>query len=89
MITVSTKKTTRINTTINWRSEIKDENGNVFATMSATADEHRPLGSATLNVVHSEIYNNNIEQAQAEYKKFQAAIIDECKSISFAEIITD
>ena len=78
---ITSKKTTKVNTTISWRKSLKTDLGTTFATMTATIDERRPLGTVTFSVIDQNAYNENIESARYEYEQFQKEVIESARTI--------
>lgn len=89
-MTITSKKITKVSTSISWRKNLKDENGNIFASMSATIDERRPLGTTSLTVADQATFEAKASEAQAAYKSFQTEVIAEANKITvFAETVEE
>lgn len=80
MITTS-KKITKVNTTVSWRKHLKTDDGKIFATMSATIDERRPLGTVSLSVIDDLIYVENADVARNTYENFQKEVFELAKTM--------
>lgn len=71
---ITTKKTTRITTSITWRNVLCDDNGEPFAAMNGTLDATAPFGSTSLSVLNRGLFEKNKEAAAAAYADFKAQI---------------
>lgn len=71
---ITTTKTTTTNTTVKMQTTLTDDSGKVFATITGTVDRFHPLGTATLAVANSALYNANKDAAAEAYAAFQSAI---------------
>ena len=80
-MTISSKRTTKTNVTISWRKSLKNEAGVTFATMSASIDERRPLGTVTFSVINQSLFEENLVEARNAYEVFQKEVVDYSKSV--------
>lgn len=78
-MTITSKKKTKVSTSVSWRKNLVDGVGNTFAYMTATIDEHRPLGSTTFSVTNQDVYEANLPLAQSAYEAFQSEVFAAAK----------
>lgn len=67
---IKLRKTTNVNTTVNWNAVLKDANGNTFASMSGTVNATHPFGTTALTVHNQSAFAANREAAQEAYAQF-------------------
>ena len=67
---IKIRKTTNVNTTVNWNAVLKDDKGSQFASMSGTANATHPFGTTALTVHNQAAFAANKEAAQEAYAQF-------------------
>lgn len=70
----TTKKTTKVVTSMTWSSVLKTEDGTQFATMTGAIDTSRPLGTTSLVVHNHALYAANEADAMTAYEAFKTEV---------------
>lgn len=82
-------KTTTTTNTVNWETQLTDETGLVYATISGKADSSRPFGSLSLTVHNQTAFKANEAAAKAAYDEFERQFDELINAITPFEIVNE